>query len=171
MEHLGTSINQFVLVNTEHQWLKVILFFVQFHKTKLLQAGVHLQRLLFDIFTNFLRLRSFPSGRSFNSSFVQFEPKCDYGQYMHCHNNSTHQVNIIIGIEFIDANFFQKCGRFSEVTVAHGRIVRTIQIWSIHTINGIDDTMKTGTEIANVPHPTEYRCYVLISRTKSKHRE
>lgn len=90
---------------------------------------------------------------------------------MHCDYNSAHQIHIIIGIQFIDANFSQKYDRFFEVAVLHWYSLRAIQIGSIHAVHRIDDAMEASTKIANVPHPLEHWRDVSISRTKSKHRK
>lgn len=63
---------------------------------------------------------------SAHSSLVQFEPKCDNGQYVHCDDDAAHQINIIIGIEFVDANFLQECDGFFEMAVFHWCIVWAI---------------------------------------------
>lgn len=57
------------------------------------------------------------------------------------------------------------------MTVIHGHIIGTVQIGSIHAINGGDDSMETGSEVADVPHPTKHWRYVSQSRTESEHRE
>lgn len=90
---------------------------------------------------------------------------------MHGNDDSAHQINIFICVEFGDENLVQEYFRFLEVAVIHGHIVGTVQIGSIHAINGGDNPMETGSEVADVPHPTEHWRYVSQSRTESKHRE
>lgn len=88
---------------------------------------------------------------------------------MHDHNNTAHQHYVIGKIDFVDADLVQEEFRIFEMAV-HRRI-GTVEKRTVHTIHGVDDAMETSTEVADVPHPTEIWCYVLVSRAEAEYGE
>lgn len=55
------------------------------------------------------------------------------------------------------------------MAIGEGGRVRTHQIRSIHAVHRVDDTVKGGTEIADVPHPAEHWCDVNVARAKAEY--
>lgn len=90
---------------------------------------------------------------------------------MHGKNNADHHGDIPVCFELTDAHFAKEYRRFLEMAIAVFGFRWTIQIWTVHTVNGIQKTMETSPEIANVPHPLEHFIDVNVTRTKAEHRE
>lgn len=143
-------------------------------------VSLHSLSLSLSLFTNwmnnfisFIRLwnceMSSPTTVFICSSFVQFKPQCRQRQYVHCDDNASHEINVVVRIEFADAHFAQKYFRFTEVAITELSMRRTPQVSSIHSVYSIKDTMETCSEIWNVPHPLEHFIDINVTRTKSEH--
>lgn len=91
---------------------------------------------------------------------------------MHCQDNASHQHNIIgqIGL-VVDQHFGEEYARVLEVAVEQWRRIRTLQIGSVHAVNGVQRSMECRSEVADVPHPAEHRSDVHVSRAESKYGE
>lgn len=104
-------------------------------------------------------------------SFIQFKPQYQHRCYVHRDNNTDHHVNISVRFELTDAHLTKEYRWFFKMTIIELGFWWTPQIRSIHTVNGIEYTMKTGSKIAKMPHPLEHFIYVDVASTKTKHRE
>lgn len=90
---------------------------------------------------------------------------------MHGKNDTDHHVDIPVCFELTDAHFTKEYRRFFEVAITELGFRWTMQIWAIHTVNGIQKAMETSSEIANVPHPLEHFIDINVPRTKAEHRK
>lgn len=113
-----------------------------------------------------------PSHTHTSSSFVQPQPQHHHGQHVHGHNHAAHQRHILVEVLlFVDQHFGEENARIRKVAVHQRRRVRTHQIRPIHAVCRVDDAMKGGPKVADVPHPAEQRRDVDQTRTEAKHRE
>lgn len=90
---------------------------------------------------------------------------------MHRQNDAAHQIHIIVRVQISNTNFAQEDFRIPKMAVVHAGVWRAVQLGPIHAVDGGDDSVKAGTEVANVPHPLEHRRNVHIGRAKAEHGE
>lgn len=89
---------------------------------------------------------------------------------MHGDNDAAEQVDVVVVVDFgVDADHFEKGFRVLEMAV-HG-VWRTGERFAMHSVDSVDDSVEAGAEVADVPHPAEHRCDVLVASAESEHRE
>lgn len=89
---------------------------------------------------------------------------------MHNKQHRTHHRHTFGKIPFFRYHhFFQKYFWIFKMTICEWGILGTVQRRTIHTVRSMYKTMKTGTIIADVPHPTEHRRYVRVLGAKAKY--
>lgn len=89
---------------------------------------------------------------------------------MHGDNDAAEQVDVVVVVDFgVDADHFEKCFRILEMAVHC--VWRTREGLAMHPVDGVDDSVESGAEVADVPHPVEHWCDVLVASAESEHRE
>lgn len=91
---------------------------------------------------------------------------------MHCKYDTAHEHDVVYQICLVrDQHIIEENLRVLEVTVRQHSGFRTLEVRSVHAVNGVDDAVKSCPEVADVPHPAQHWSNVDVTRTEAEYRE
>lgn len=109
---------------------------------------------------------------NFDLSLVQSQPQHDHGQYVHRNDDAAHQHQVVgeIGL-VVDHHVREEDAWILEVAVVQRRRFRTLEIAAIHSVHRVENAVKCGPKITEVPHPAKDGRDVHVARAETEHRE